>query len=147
MLGARCSGAGCAAKKLQRRPGGATADRADDFRYLPRAEDRIDLGDLLLQLGAVALGEAAGDDQAAAGAVLLVLRHLEDGVDRLLLGRIDERAGIHHEDVGVGRVVRQLVARLLRQPEHHLGIDEVFGTPQRDQSDFHYGYNLYNIRG
>ena len=91
----------------------------------------------LLQLVAIALGQAAGDDQPLAGAVLLVLRHLEDGVDRLLLGRVDERAGVDDEHVGVGGVLRQLVARLLREPEHHLGVDEILRTAEGNQTDLH----------
>ena len=72
-----------------------------------------------------------------ARAVLLVLRHLEDRVDRLLLGGVDERAGVHDEHVGFGRVARQLVARLLRQAEHHLGVDEVLGAAEGNETDLH----------
>jgi len=51
------------------------------LRYLPRAQDCIDLGNLPAQVVAVPLGKAAGDDETLAGAVLLVLRHLEDRLD------------------------------------------------------------------
>ena len=70
-------------------------------------------------------------------AVLLVLRHLEDRVDRLLLGRVDERARVHDEHVGVGGVLRELVPRLLRKPEHDLGVHEVLGTAERNHSNLH----------
>src|SRR5258708_38608902 len=104
-VGAGCVGAGCvgagsagagyavawyAAEELQRRSG-ASPDGSNDFWDLTRADDRVDLGDLFLELVAVALGEAAGDDETLAGAVFLQLRHLEDRVDRLLLGGVDER--------------------------------------------------------
>jgi hypothetical protein len=85
----------------------------------------------------VDLSEPEADDEPAAGAVFLERRHLENRVDRLLLGRVDERAGVHHEDVGVGRVVRQLVTRLLSEPEHHLGVDEILRTTEGDETNLH----------
>ena len=54
-------------------------------------------GMLLADGVAVALHQAAGDDQAARPAEFLVLGHLEDGVHRLLLCRLDEAAGVHNE--------------------------------------------------
>src|SRR6185295_10793199 len=44
---------------------------------------------------------------------------------------------VHDEDVGVRRVLRELVPRLLRQTEHHLGIDQVLRAAEGDQSNFH----------
>ena len=64
-----------------REPRTASLDRLKNLRHFSRAEHRIDLGNLLLQLVAIAFREAAGDHQARAVAVLLVLRHFEDGVD------------------------------------------------------------------
>ena len=61
--------------------GRGAADRVDDVRHLAGAEDRVDFRDLLLQFIAMALGEASGDDEPAAGAVSLVPRHLENRVD------------------------------------------------------------------
>ena len=122
-------------------------DRADDLRHLTGAEHRVDLRNLVLQLVAIALRHATGDDKAPARAGPFVLRHLEDGIDRLLLRGIDEGARVDHEDVGGRRILRQLVAGLLREPEHHFGIDEVLRTPEGNQTNFHYGYNLYNILG
>jgi hypothetical protein len=71
-----------------------------------------------------------------------VLRHLEDGVDRLLLGRVDERTGVHHEHVGVSGVAGDLVARLLGETEHHLGVDEILGAPERNKTNLHAAYSL-----
>src|SRR5262245_49615937 len=124
------------------RGGGSGTDGADDVGDLAGAEDRVNLGDLFLQLVAIALGEAAGDDEAAAGAVLLVLRHLENRVDRLLLRAVDEGAGVDDQDLRARRVVGQLVPRLLREPEHDFGIDQILRTTERNQTNLHYGYNL-----
>ena len=110
---------------------------ADDVIDLAGAEDRIDFGNLRPQFLAVALGKAAGDHQPARPAVRLVLGHLEDGVDRLLLGRVDERTRVHHQHVGLGGLARDLVPGTFGKPQHHLGIDEVLGAAEGNQSNFH----------
>ena len=67
-----------------------------------KADNRIKLGDLLAQLFAVALPEAAGDDDLLPGCrILLELTGLEDRVDRLFLRRFHEAAGVDHDDIGV----------------------------------------------
>ena len=104
------------------------------------AVDRVDLGNFFLQLVAIALGHAAGDDELAAGGLLLELGHLEDRVDGFLLGAIDERAGVHHQHVGLRRVGGDLVPILLGHAEHDLGIDEILGAPQGDKPDLHWNY-------
>jgi hypothetical protein len=119
------------------RRGGRPAQRFDDGGDIAGAEDGVDLRNLGLQLVAVALGQAAGDDEGLTGPGLLELGHLQNGVHRLLLGLVDERAGVDDQHLGPGGVARQLVARLLGQPEHHLGIDEVLRAPERDHSDLH----------
>ena len=80
---------------------GRAAEGPDDVGHLAGAEHSVDLRNLGPQLLAVPLGQAAGDDERPAASVLLVLRHLEDGVERLLLGGVDERAGVDHEHVGL----------------------------------------------
>ena len=114
-----------------------SAYRADDLGHLARAEHGVDFGNLTAQLVTVALGQTPGHDQPPARAVLLVLRKLENGVDRLLLRGIDERACVDDEDVGGRRVTRQLVSRIAREPQHHLGIDKVLGTTKRNKAYFH----------
>ena len=57
--------------------------------------------------------------------MLLEFGHLEDGVDRLLLGAVDECARVHDEHVRTLGVRRDFVARLLGQSEHDLGVDEI----------------------
>jgi hypothetical protein len=75
----------------------------EDGFELAGADYGVDFGDVLLDLVAVALDEAAGDDEALGFAAVgdLVLHHLEDGVDGLLLGGVDEAAGVDDEDFGV----------------------------------------------
>ena len=66
---------------------------------------------------------------------LLVLGHLEDRVDALLFGRVDERARVDHDDVGVIGRVDQRVAGRLDLAEHQLGVDLVFRTTKRHEVD------------
>ena len=120
---------------FRRHRGGLALDRAQDVLHLAGAQRRVDLGDLLAQLLVVALGQAARDDQAPRAPRLLLARHLQDGVDRLLLGAIDERAGVHDDHVRVLRVRDQGMAARLQAPEHHLAVDQVLRTAQAHQPD------------
>ncbi len=117
--------------------GAAALDGADDFRHVAGSEHGVDLRDLRLQLVAIPLAQAPRHHQAPAGAGLLQLRQLEDRIDRLLLGRIDERARIDDEHLRLGGIGRQHVARLLRQAHHDLGVDEVLGAAEGDKSNLH----------
>ena len=112
-------------------------ERLDDGRHSPVPSTASISGISRLQLLAVALGEAAGDDQARAAPIPLLLGHFEDRVDRFLLGVVDERAGVHDDHVGLRWRGRDLVARLLREAQHHLAVDEILGAPQRDKTDLH----------
>jgi hypothetical protein len=113
------------------------ADDAEDVLDFASADDGIDLRNFCAQFVAIAFTHAAGDDQFPAAPVLLVLRHLENGVDRLLPGFIDERAGVDDEHVGVGRVPGELMTGLLREPEHDLGVDEVLRAAEGYHSNLH----------
>ena len=185
MLGARCLVLGAAvsvpgsqfsvrrAASEKRERGGAAdgcgpADRLDDVGDFAGAEDGVDLGDLGAKLVTVPFRETARHNQALAGAVFLVPRHLENGVDRLLFGGVDERARIDHEHVRALSVARQLVPGFLRQPQHDLGVHEILRTPEGNQANFQftnsnlqfpirslipdprslsYGYSRYSMRG
>ena len=105
------------------------------------AYDRIDLGDVLLDLVAVSLDQATGDDEALGFASVggLVLDHFEDGVDGLLLGRVDEAAGVDDEDFGVLGVGGDVAASLVEHAHHHFGVDQVLGAAEGDEADFRAG--------
>ncbi len=110
------------------------AEQLRDRLEVRRAEDVIDLGDVLDEIAGVALREAAGDHELG-GAGLLVLGHLEDGVDALFLGGIDERAGVDDDHVGTLGVVDQRVTRGLDLAEHQLGVDLVLGATEGHEVD------------
>ncbi len=54
--------------------------------------------------------------------------HFEDGVDGLLLGGVNEAAGVDDEDFGVFWTGGEARTGAVQQAHHDLGIDEVFGT-------------------
>jgi hypothetical protein len=112
-----------------------------DVVELAGADEGVDFRNLRAQLVAVALDEAAGDDQPTATAVRLHPRRFEDGLDRLLLRRVDKPARVDDDGVGLGRVARQLVTFGFEPPHHHLAVHEVFRTAQTDESDFLHEYN------
>ena len=81
---------------MRRRDSGG---RQNGFQF-SRSNDRVHFRNVLLNIVAETLHQAAGDHQLPGAPGGLVLRHFQDGVDRLLLGAGDERAGVDHDHVG-----------------------------------------------
>jgi hypothetical protein len=104
------------------------AHQVDHAVQLGRPQDAVDLGNLLEHVGAVALGEAAGDDERPAGATAFELGQLEDGVHRLLARPIDEGAGVDDEALGLLGARGGREAGRREHPQHQLGIDLVLGA-------------------
>ena len=100
------------------------------------ADEGIDFGHFLADVAAIAFHQAAGDDQLLGAADLLVLGHLQDGIDRFFLGGVDETARVDHEHVGLIGMRGEFVAAGDKLPHHDFTIDEVFGTAQTDETDF-----------
>ena len=69
-------------------------------RQVLEGEEVVHLGQLGLELVAVARDEAADGDHRAAAAALLEARGLEQRLDGLALGGVDEAAGVDEDDVG-----------------------------------------------
>ena len=101
---------------------------------LVEADEGVHLGDLLRELAAVLLHHAARDDDAVDLAALLALDLLEDRLDRLFLGAVDEAAGVDEHDARLA-VRNDLVAGLLQVPEHHLGVHEVLRAAEGHDAD------------
>src|SRR5262249_25805489 len=121
------------------RVGRRQAHRVREPQEVSGADEDVDLGEFVAQLVGVALGEAAGDDEAPARPTGLDARQLEDRVDRLLLGRADEGARVHDQHVrGVG-IEDQLVSGARELAEHDLAVDLVLRTAQRDEADARHG--------
>jgi len=117
--------------------GGSEACRVEDGFEFSGADDGVYFGDILLDFVAVALDEAAGDDEPLrfAAVLLFVLNHLEDGVDGLLLGGVDEAACVDDDDLGVFCAGGELGPVVVEQAHHDLGVNEVLGAAERDEAD------------
>ena len=110
--------------------------RADNVRNLAGAEHHVDLRDLGLELVSVPLAQAAGHDQPFARPAALEFGHLEDRVDRFLLGRINEGAGIDDDDVRVLGVGGDFMPGLARQAQHDFAIHKILRTAERQEPEF-----------
>ena len=74
------------------------------------ADDRIDLGDLLLDLAAVTLGQTAGDDDFQVRVCLLIGAGVQNVLDGLGLRALDEAAGVDEDDICFAQLCHRLVA-------------------------------------
>ena len=74
------------------------------------AHHGVHFGDLLLDLAAVALGQAPGDHDLQIRVLLLVGARLKDVLDGLGLGALDETAGVDEDDIGFAQLRHRLVA-------------------------------------
>ena len=59
---------------------------------------------------------------------------IKDCVDRFFLRRIDERARVHHENVGFLGDGRDLHSALQNAAEHDFGIDQIFRAAETDHA-------------
>ena len=114
-------------RMVRRRRGGA--HRRHHALIGLRAGDRRDVGvgvADLLGLGA----HAAGDDHLA------VLGHRRaDRVERLLLGAVEEAAGVDDHRVGAGVALRKFVALGAQPGEDALAVDQRLGAAERNERD------------
>jgi hypothetical protein len=78
----------------------------------------------------VALGEAAAGHHGEVAALLLQLAELEQGVDRLLGGDLDEPAGVDDGDVRLLRGGGGVVAARLHEALDVGRVDGVLGAAQ-----------------
>ena len=111
------------------------AQPGGDVGVVVEAEHRVGLGQARGQVGAVPLGQAAHRDDRLGAAGVLEVGGLEQRVDGVLLGRLDEPAGVDHHGVGVGRVVDEAEPARRQPPGQLLGVDLVAGAAQGHEGD------------
>ena len=99
-------------------------------RVVRHAHEAVHLRHLRGQRVGIALGQTARDEQLFQPAGLLVLRHLKDCVDGLLLGRLDEAAGVDEDDLRLGGIVDDLVAPVAQHAQHVFRIHQIFRAAQ-----------------
>ena len=108
-------------------------EHASEREHVARAEEVIDLGQLLGELGRDSAATGSRRRPGCLQRRAASCRPAEDGVDRLLFGALDEAAGVDDDDLGRRRVVDQAVAGLVADTEHDLGIDSVFRAAERNE--------------
>jgi len=142
-MGVLVDGAGCAADEdvegrgcVRRRGGRGQSGGGEDVFQFAGADDGIDLGNVALNLVAIALDQTASDDQPLRLAAVgdLVLHHFKDRVDRFLLGRFDEAACVDDQNLRILGVWGQLAASAVEQAHHNLGIHQILRAAQRDEA-------------
>ena len=101
---------------------------------LAGADDGVDFRNVFLDFVAIALDKAAGDDELSGAALSFEAGHFEDGIDGFLLGGVNEGAGVDDEDFGVFRPCGEARAGSVKKAHHDLGVDEVFGAAEGDES-------------
>ena len=106
-----------------------------DVRVVVESEHRVGLGERVGQFVAVALGQATDRDHGLRTAAGLEVRGGEQGVDRVLLGRFDEAAGVDHHRIGILGLGHQPEATVLQSGGQFLRVDLVSGTAQGHQVD------------
>ncbi len=79
----------------------------------------IHFRDIPANLVAVALHQASGDDQLGCPPPGFVARHLQNRVNRLLLGGINKTARVDNQDLRLFRTRSQARTGAIQQPHHH----------------------------
>ena len=106
--------------------------------HLIESDERIDFRQLRAQFVREPLRHAAAHDQSLMWPLIksALLMRAENRIDRFLLGRIDERTGVHHQHIGLLCVRRDFHSALQNAAEHDLGVDQILGATETDHAHF-----------
>ena len=110
-------------------------DGIADVAVAAGAQDAVHLRQLAQNVLLVPLGHAAGDEDLFHLAGALQLRHLQDVVDGLLAGGLQEAAGVHHHHVGPLGLGLDGVAGSLDGGHHLLAVHLVLGAAKGDKGN------------
>ena len=103
------------------------------------AHHGIHLGDLFLDLAAVALSQTAGHDDLQIRVLLLVGAGFQNVLDGFGLGALDEAAGVHKDDIGLRQVGHRLMTGRQQDVHHHVQIHLIFRAAKGNACNFHRG--------
>ena len=115
----------------------ARVQLADELVGLRRAEEEVHLGEGLLHLALVPFHHAPHRHQGLAGAVHLVAGRLDDGVERFLLGRVNEPAGVDDNQLGLVERLDGLAAMGAELGDVAFAVDGVLVAAEGDDGKFH----------
>ena len=113
--------------------GGRFFDRGQNLIITAGAKEQIHLGQCFDGGFAIALGQAASNDQTAAAAMLFVSRGRQNGLDGLVGCILDKAAGIDNDGLRLGRFVHDGMTRLDQPAGHDLAVDLVAGASEINQ--------------
>ena len=115
--------------------GDGLIDQRTHLLHLVDAHEHIDLRHELGQFVAITLRHASGDDERLAAVRGLAQRVVfQDGVHRLLLSSVDEGARVDDHRIGLRRIIDDLDPLLEQRAEHDLGVHQVLGTSEGNES-------------
>ena len=106
-----------------------------DVGVVVEAEHAVGLGQRLGEFLAVPLGHAADGHDGLGSAVILEIVGLQEGVDGVLLGGLDEATGVDDGDVRVGGVLDELPAVRRQAACELLRVHLVTGAAKSDKGD------------
>jgi hypothetical protein len=104
-----------------------------DMDVVVKAKDGISLRQRFGQLATVALRETSDGNNSSCSPSLLEIAGCQHSIDRVLLGRVDETAGIDDHGVGLAWISYQLEATAIQLRGKLFGIDFVASATQRDK--------------
>ncbi|CAN4045389.1 TRAP transporter small permease, partial [Dysosmobacter welbionis] len=110
-------------------------DGGADIAVAAGAQNAVHLRQLVQNVLLVPLGHAAGDQDLLYLVGPLQLRHLQNVVDGLLAGGLQEAAGVHHHHVGPLRLRLDGVAGGLDRGHHLLAVHLILGAAQGDKGN------------
>lgn len=114
--------------------GGGRREELRDARHLRERDPEVDGRELALQAFAIALDQAAGDNNLLACASLLVLeRFLDCGCGFADCG-LEKCAGGDDDEVGRTRLSCETVPGLGQRAEYVLRVNLVLGTTEKDNT-------------
>ncbi len=110
-------------------------EASGDVGVVVEPEHRVGLGQALGEVGAVPLGQAPDGHHGPGTAGVLEVGRLEQRVDGVLLGLLDETAGVDDDGVRVGGVGDEGEPTRGQPPRQLLGVDLVAGAAQGHECD------------
>lgn len=108
-----------------------------DVVVVVESQHGVSLGEGLGQFTSVALGHAPNRYNRLSGSVALEVCGRQQGVDGVLLGLLDESAGVDDDRLGLAGVVDETEPASLHAGRKLLGIDVVAGAAHRHEMDCH----------
>ena len=100
------------------------------------ADDRVHLRNLVKNLRPVTLRKASRHNDGTQRTVLFEPCDIEDIFNRFIFRALNKRTGIDDDHIRLDILRRDFIARRYQLCQHHLGIHQILGAAERNESDF-----------